>query len=241
MSAQSRRQVLAGLAGLGALPSLAAAFPAMSAEVETIRFGPTVVGRVLAAKSVRSSPAFFVCANPFGLPHEDHAAAAMAADCAASGYVAVHLAPTAWRDAANGNLEWMPAAAEWISANQANGRLHPRNVFLGGEGSGADGALAWAQPFRSGLRQSRLRAVVGINGVYQDAASDNAAGVLSQDPESTSIVLIGEGEHRASTLDLGHALARAGSAFEMHLLSASGSPLESDTAIAEQMRRALQE
>jgi hypothetical protein len=241
MIEQSRRQVLASIAGFSVLPSLAAAFPAMGANVESIRFGPSISGRVLASKSVRFAPAFFVCGNSLGSPREDHAAAALAADCAAAGYVAIHLVPTAWRGRAKETLEWLPAAADWLRANQASGRLHARNVFLGGDGAGASGALSWAQTFRAGLQESRLRAVVGINGVYDASAAENAAGVLSQGPSgSTSIVLIADGERGASSLDLGHALARSGSAFEMHLLASSGPGLDGDTQIGEQMRSALQ-
>jgi hypothetical protein len=242
MRGQSRRELLAGLAGLSALPGLAAAFPALAADVESVQFGRSVSGRVWSAKTTRLSPAFFVCASPAGGRQEDLAAARLAADCAASGYVAVHLPPTAWRGETSENLEWLPAASDWLRANQASGRLHPRNVFIGGEGLGAHGALSWAPKVREGLQESRLRAVVGINGFYDQSAAERAAGALSQgSSDSTSIVLIGDSEHKASTLDLGHALARSGAAFEMHLLAASGSGADSGYEVADQMKRSLQE
>jgi hypothetical protein len=213
----------------------------MAANAESVQFGPSISARVLAARGGRASPAFFVCANPFGSPHEDRAAAALAADCAASGYVAVHLAPTAWRGNTNETPDWLPAAADWIRANQASGRLHPSHVFLGGEGLGASGALNWAQAFGDGIQQSRLRAVVGINGVYGPSATEVATRVLSQErSEPPSVVLVADSERKAPTLDLGHALARSGVPFEMHLLDTGRSGLQSNAEIAEQMKRALQ-
>ncbi|MGA9024949.1 MAG: hypothetical protein WB440_02730 [Steroidobacteraceae bacterium] len=209
----TRRTVLAGLAGLAGL-SAVARLPAsdhMSASVRTgeLDFGFGTMARVLAPAG--AAPALFICG---GHAPPDRGAGPLAVQCAAAGFTAVTVNVPAARGRAD--AAWLPAAVRWVKDNQSSGRLAPGLVFLAGENHGAAGAFAWAKDFRRALGSTRLRAVLSINGNYGSSVKAEDIAALT-DGDETSIVLISDGGVPDDSLSLGRELAALGAPFELHL------------------------
>lgn len=228
----TRRRVLAGLAGLaglGAVPRLMAAeFTPAAFRGSEVDFGFGALARVLAPAGV-AAPALFLCGEHGA---QRGAAGLLATQCAAAGFTAVSIDVAA----ARGDT-WLMGAARWVKDNQSSGRLMAGHVFLGGESQGAVGAFACAAEFRRAMGTTRLRAVVGLNPSFGARARAQEIAALTRGDE-TSIVLISDGGSDDS-LALGRDLAALAAPFELHLFARSESGLLADAMSVAQIQRSL--